>query len=68
MDVALCQDQEAIGSATLVWGFVGTVWHTDLKSTEADRRLLIDLEALVQAPVAKRNSKIPIRSVPLERD
>lgn len=52
----------------MVWGFVGTIWHTDLKSAEAGRRLLIDLEALVQAPVAKRNSKIPIRSVPLERD
>lgn len=47
---------------------MGTIWHTDLKSAEAGRRLLIDLEVLVQAPVAKRNSKIPIRSVPLERD
>lgn len=49
-------------------GFIETIWESGLKSAEAGRRLLIDLEALGQAPAAKRNSKIPIRSVPLERD
>ena len=51
-----------------VQGCIETIWQAGLKSAEAGRRLLIDLEALDQAPAAKRNSKIPIRSVPLERD
>lgn len=49
-------------------GFIEAIWQAGLKSTEAGRKLLIDLEALDQAPAAKRNSKIPIRTVPLERD
>lgn len=49
-------------------GFVGTFWQAAPKSAGAGGRLLIDLEALDQSPAAKRNSKIPIRSVPLERD
>jgi len=51
-----------------VQGFIETIWQAGLKSAEIGGRLLIDLEALDQAPAAKRNSKIPIRSVPLERD
>lgn len=54
--------------ATSMRGFTETVWPVGLESTEAGRRLLIDLESLDQAPAPKRDSEIPVRSMLLERD
>jgi len=56
------------GSDGVGCGFVGTVWQTAPESAGAAGGSSSILEALDQAPAAKRNSKIPIRVVPLERD